>query len=335
MDADHNNTNTLSQADADALDALLASRVAGPRLVDHESPQPPVDPAATQRVEKLMALIGSCPVEDPPSDLARLTMQRVISEQSIDYDIARAPTGTCAPALPIRLGEILAVAAMLLLGICLALPVLERTRSDAMRIACEANLGAAGRAFTHYATDFVGAMPRGLAHPGDEWYHVGQTTSESQPVKSNSANLYRLARARYIDPGAMACPDNEHAPAHMASDAFDWPNPQAVSYSYQNQFTERQQRLFRAPRMAILADRNPKFVYRNSEELLYLTVLPRNAASTAHRKRGQNVLFADGSVFWLVHPVIAGGDNIWLAQGIDEYRGTESPTTYADSFLVP
>lgn len=323
---------TLSPADAEALDALIESRVGGPRLVGSETPE--ASPQASQRVGRLMAMIDLDPAADPPADLARRTMQRVIMSRSVDLDVSRTYSFR-APAIPIRLGEILAVAAMLLLGVCIALPVLARTRSDAMRIACEANLGAAGRGFQRYAMDFVGAMPRGFVRPGDEWFHVGQTASADAPVRSNSANLYRLARAHFIDPAALACPENENAPKHLSADMLDWPTPESVSYSYQNQFTERPTRLWRSPRMAVLADRNPKFVYRNGKELLYLKVMPDSAASIVHQDRGQNILFADGSVFWLVHPVIAGGDNIWVAEGVNDYNGTESPSRHDDSFLVP
>ena len=30
-----------------------------------------------------------------------------------------------------------------------------------------------------------------------------------------------------------------------------------------------------------------------------------------------------------------GGDNIWLAQGVYQYKGTELPASEADSFLLP
>ncbi len=206
-----------------------------------------------------------------------------------------------------------------------------------MRIACEANLAASGRAFGQYAADYLDVMPRGRIEQGSPWYRVGYTYSDILPVRSNSANLYMLARMRYVDPTTLSCPENAHAPRHMTADMYDWSRPDAVSYSYQNQFAARASRMSEYPNMAMMADKNPRFNIRPEDgmKLYYLSVLPDSTVSSMHTMRGQNVLYADGSVWWATHPIMPNGDNIWLADGIDSYNGTETPSAADDAFLVP
>jgi len=328
----------LSEAHARAVDDLIDRRALGPRLAD-DVERPAAPPKALAEVERALALIGSSPTEEPGDDLVDRTMRRVISATSIDFDVMRmqsTPAGS-ASTLPIRLGEIVAVAAMVLIGASLALPVLVRTREDALRVACQANMSASGKAFAAYAADYIGAMPRGRVEANATWYHIGRAMSAADPVRSNSSNLYLLGRTGYIDPNTLACPSNEHSPRGMTRDMYDWASAEAVSYSYQNQFGRRTTRLHETPYLAVLADKNPKFLIRQGEtdSLTYLGFTSRNSPSLAHGIRGQNILMADGSVWGSVHPIIPGGDNIWLARDVEEYVGNEVPAGPDDTFLVP
>jgi hypothetical protein len=283
-------------------------------------------------------LLDQAPAPDPSDDLVKRTLHRVIAAQSIDLDIVRTHhVGRSGPGLPVRLSEIVAVAAMVLIGVSLALPVLARHRAESMRIACEANLAASGRAFGQYAADYLDVMPRGRIEQGSPWYRVGYTYNDILPVRSNSANLYMLARMRYVDPTTLGCPENAHAPRHMTADMYDWSRPDDVSYSYQNQFGHRATRMSQYPNLAMMADKNPRFNIRAEDgmKLYYLSVLPDSTVSSMHTMRGQNVLYADGSVWWSTHPIMPNGDNIWLASGISSYNGTETPAALDDAFLVP
>jgi prepilin-type processing-associated H-X9-DG protein len=58
--------------------------------------------------------------------------------------------------------------------------------------------------------------------------------------------------------------------------------------------------------------------------------------SRVHNSKGQNTLFLDGSVRFLKSPVIGEpSDNIWQAEDVDQYTGTETPTVATDAFLIP
>ncbi len=60
------------------------------------------------------------------------------------------------------------------------------------------------------------------------------------------------------------------------------------------------------------------------------------SSSLNHGARGQNVLYLSGHVAWAETPAAGvGGNNIYLIEGVDDYRGDESPAEPTDSFLLP
>jgi len=332
--AEPNSAVELAPEDARAIDALIGARALGPRLASAKQVGQ-IDEQRAKCAESLMRLIGQCPAADPPDDLVRRTLGRIRRYEEVDPDVMRLRAHRRGFDTPVRMKEILAVAAMLVIGASVILPVLAKTRHEALRVACRARISAVGKAFVQYAADNLGTMPRGRVEPGSNWYHVGWTRYDWQSVKANSANLYVLARGRYVEPSTLACPANPDASQTMTADARDWPTAAAVSYSYQNQFGERTGRLKNTPRMAILADKNPRFEIRRGMVLTYDKSLRMSASSDMHNRRGQNVLFADGSVIWYISPRMPNGDHIWLADGVDDYEGNEVPSRQNDAFLVP
>ena len=87
--------------------------------------------------------------------------------------------------------DLLAVAAMMLIGASLLLPVLNRMRADARQAACAGNLAVAGTAFGRYATDHGHTLPRGKVRPGTVRWSVGQPEQPEGLVQSNSAHRTR------------------------------------------------------------------------------------------------------------------------------------------------
>lgn len=339
---------TLSAQDAEVVDRLLASLSASGaesgsgEWTSDGSPR-------SERVCRLMGLIDAWPAQEPPADLTQRTLARIgqVEQQArFDRQIHALKLGGRPTAAPRRFGwnDLAAIAAMLIAAFSLGLPMLSTSRGQSRQIACANNLRTAGAAMAGYAADNQGQMPRLGNFEGEPWFLVGQgvEAENGQPrqVRSNSAHLFLLVRRGYIHPGALACPENEHAAHHMPTTAFDWPNAKAVSYSYQNQFTRRPVRLENAPMMAVLADKNPLFIIGPDGETKQVRLKFRHdlspaAASEMHR-RGQNTLRADGAVFWTVRPVLPGGqDNMWLLDGVREYHGDESPTHEGDAHLIP
>ena len=324
----------LAPEDGHAIDALIESRAMGPRLASSLA-RPPVEPDRAASAAWWMSLIDEWPADEAPDHLVRGTLQRLRRHHSTDLDVVRLRGHQRGLDMPVRMREIMAVAAMLIVGVSLALPILARTRHEAMRVACRAQLATVGKAFAQYAGDYLGTMPRRSVVPNSSWYHVGWTLSDSKPVRSNSANLYLLARYHYVEPSTLACPAKDRLDQVMTAEMRDWQTMADVSYSYHNQFAARASRLEREPHMAILADKNPRFVVHNGTNFAHLTALPESTASLTHHSRGQNVLFADGGVRWCTTSIMPNGDNIWLAEGVDVYKGTEIPSRDDDAFLVP
>lgn len=328
----------LCEADGLVLDALLAARASGA----DRGPTPPGAAERTDKVAELLGVLELDAVTDPSEDLTARTLQAIRARDqrkrfTEQVQMLAEPRRT----LGFDWKQLMTAAAVFIIGACLLIPVMERQQADSRRIAGMGNLRYAGEALSSYAMDNLGQMPRGDIRPGMSWIKVGQPqTANSGYATSNSAHLYRLVTKGYAEIEHLTCPENEHAQRHAFSDEHtDWIGPQAVSFSYQNQYSPLRLRLEDAPSMAVLADLNPLFEIQG-DEMAFNPDTPLFAPSRAHRGTGQNVLTADGVVTWRVRPTLdlQGADtqdNIWAAAGIDFYTGTETPAEPDDSFLVP
>lgn len=339
---------SLCPADAEALDALIAARALGREL----GPMPPGSAERTERLAALLRLLEPEAAADAPDDhracaeqaVAAITAARQRERFAQQVQMLASPRR----GLGVSFGQIAATAAVFLVGISLLIPTLERNRAESRRIACQGNLAQAGMALGSYAADHGGVLPRGPVQPGEVWWNVGQNagnrnTAAGHAWHSNSAHLYILVRQGYISADRLACPENPAAPApgRLTAQQRDWPSPQAVSYSYQNQYTAKPIHLDQDPSLAVLADKNPLFVARDGR-LSFDAAASPITPSRMHGNRGQNVLTAQGSVAWTIRPLIthphtADGtnieDNIWVLHGVSVYTG--QPGRNDDSFLVP
>ena len=330
----------LSDEDARILDALLAATNRDP---DAAGTAQQHHPERVQRVRTLLTLLDQMPEQTDDPQLVQRTLDTVQAAQIRERFVEQSEMGG-APMSRVGLRQVAVIALMFVLGGSLLLPVLERNRSAAERVACAANLRLAGESMHRYAHDHRQVLPRGKVQPGATWWNVGRTArDESEVVQSNSAHLYKLVRQRYIQADTLACPSNPNAPAGQMSPSHrDWNSPEEVSYSYQNQYTEHPWRVDQHHDLAVLADRNPLFVSR-SGRVIFDQSVPTDAPSRGHARRGQNVLSVDGTVEWTIRPYrphvgqrsADNPDNIWIANGIKRYTGTERPHDGDDSFLVP
>jgi len=357
MSNPENRITPLCPEDAAVLDAMIDARAGSGSIGQADrpgghglaGPMPPGAGDRGRRLADLLALIDSglgdpTPEIDPGDDLVARTMQRIAQDRqrrrfTQQVQMLSAPRQT----LGVAWHQILTAAAVFLIAASLLMPVLERNRAEAARVACAYNLGMAGMGFGSYAVDHNQALPRGAVQPGAVWWNVGKSGPDAEGgVRSNAAHLYILVRSGYVDPETLACPDNAHAPApgEMTRDDFDWSSPRAVSFSYQNQSTDEPIRLDANPSLALLADKNPLFVVRvGDDEVGFDAQTPTSAPSRVHGSRGQNVLTADGTVAWTIRPFVdrlgAEHDNIWVLQGVRRYQGNEAAKGAEDSFLVP
>ncbi len=334
----------ISPADGQVLDAILGNGALG-RLERRSEAQEGdawsgQDRRRVEKVCQVVSLLDWYGTDVVPEDLVERTLARIHEarqRQRFAQQVQVLGDGSGSAYNRFQWGELLTVAAVILIGASLLWPVLDRVRGDARRVACSGNLAVAGQAIDRYAHDHDRLLPRGHVKPGAVWWNVGGASNADGQVHSNSAHLYILVRSRYIDAVTLACPDNPWTVNRMDHSMHDWPAAKAVSYSYQNQYTQSPLRLDELPEMAILADKNPLFVNRSDgvAGLAYRSDLDPTSPSDFHRRQGQNILTSSGQVLWRARPIGPNGDNIWLIRGVSSYRGVEAPRDVDDSFLVP
>jgi hypothetical protein len=289
--------------------------------------------------EALAALVTTGPALSGLDALAERTLARVqaeidLREESLDFVASRRRPG-------IRLADLVSVAAVLLIGCGVILPVLSSMREQSRRAICNANMGNTALAMSTYAGSNRDSMPVAMASlGGGKWWDVGVPSAPS-----NSANLYTLARDGYIPLANLACPGNPSAPTAPAGpDAHDWRRLEEVSYSYQIMFGPRPE--WNGPnRMPVLADRSPVILRAIRGEFI-----DPFANAPNHRGAGQHLLYNDGTVSWAKSPVLESGDNIWLPRAIEvviqqtlagrsrlpnPLQGTELPGGADDACLGP
>lgn len=314
----------LTAPDADALDALVESGW-------DASQTPGLFRKRAERIEGLLSLLDPPGFEDAETEaLAERTFRMI--ELTRAKDRRRLGSERLRVASRYSLRDIASVAAMLLIVGSIGWPLLTNLREGVRQTECATNLSAAGLGFSLYGNDHRGQLPRATRTDGSAstgaWWNVGQG-------RSNSANLFVLATEGYCSVGHLACPGNHDAPTELdASVNRDWRRPEEVSFSYIIPGS-RAQRWDGPARVVVLADRSPVIERARLGERF-----DPEAGSRNHLGRGENVLFNDGSIVWLVAPILENGDNIWLpgsieATGALRLRGTERPAGAGDSFVGP
>lgn len=293
------------------------------------------------RAQRTAALLGllDTPVESGSREaLVQATLDRV--QQTVDKQTSRMrleerPT----IARRLRLGDLISVAAMLLLAGAVLIPMAGAMREMSRRSACQTGMAQAGLGFGQYAGDYKDSLPLASASmPGSQWWNVGDKD------RSNSANLFTLARAGYLKVHDLACPGNSKACRDTAApNQFDWKYLDQVSFSYQNMFAKERPKLSGPVTITLIADRSPIIPLAIQRK----TINPLQN-SLQHDGRGQSVLESNGAVLWLRTPVLANGDNIFLPRPLEELiarlqhpneaaplKGTEEPEGADDVFLAP
>lgn len=329
----------LSPEDDDALEALVAAG-----MDPSQTPGP-----LRRRCERLAALLGTMSVGKselgPTNDLVQRTLARVQENvQAEESRLSVAALGGVADSrggrVRFRLADVVSVAALVLIGFGVLMPVGQAVQGAARRTACEGNLAAAGLGFGLYAGANKDVLPMASASPaGRPWWFVG-----NGPEQSNSANLYTLVRSGMNKVSDLACGGNARAVFSEARpNATDWGCLEEVSYSYQNMFAVERPRWTGGARVIVLTDRSP--VVLKAYNRMVIDPLEN---SPNHGGRGQAALFNDGAVTWLNSPVLQNGDNVWLPRAIedvirqltrpraaDPLQGTESPAGADDVFVGP
>ena len=303
--------------------AQLADQVRG-RLTEEPEFQELHDSVAD-----CFAAISLAPDYEPPPGLAERTVAGIRQKQRVDALITREEAARPTARRVFSLRELTTVAAVLLILAAVFIPSVRQAQYAALTNQCESNVGRIGAAMLAYANENDDFLP-GVQGSPTQWLADGQ-----QPAASNSAALFKLVKGEYVSPVVFQCPAVGGGSFAVQAGFVDFPASQYVSYSYQHTIGHnslcREDLKNVADDMAILADSTPVFEGgRFSPDRL------KASASKNHKRRGQNVLYLDGSVRWSTDASAGvGGDNIFLASGVYEYDGDERPTGATDTFLLP
>lgn len=325
----------LSIDDQEALDALMLSSFSSRRV-------PSSLRERAQRIEAMADLVSGTPIANElRADLVEATAAAVQRTPRVARSIE--PSGWRGGGW--RLADLISVAAVLLIGASVLWPVAASVRAHSLRTGCASNLTTVASAMGVYSNDFAGNLPMATAgFGGGTWWNVG-----AGPGKSNSANLFTLARERYATLTDLACGGNSNAVrGHCGEGAQDWRSISEVSYSYQilDREAGANATWSRQPESIILADRSPVTLRAARGEPIYTLENSPN-----HSGRGQRVLRNDGSTVWLSTPEYHG-DNIWLPGQLEAIintaremqrsglergiiHGNELPVSPTDTFVGP
>jgi hypothetical protein len=268
------------------------------------------------------------------TDLSDRVMARIDADEASRVERMTLPRG----GRGIRLSDLVSVAAVLLIAGSVVWPALAAARDRSRRAVCFGNLGNTGSAMAMYAGSNRDSLPVIAGLSDGKFWDVG-----GDRPHSNSANLYTLAREGYVPIATLACPGNPAAPTSTWDDhARDWRSLDEISYSYQLMSGPASPRWNEGPARPVLADRSPVIIRLARGE-----AADPYANAPNHRSAGQHLLLTDGTVRWIISPVLPGGDNIWLPtpieQRLDEAKrglpagslsGTEVPGA-DDTFLGP
>ncbi|MHC4646279.1 MAG: hypothetical protein ACYTBJ_12330 [Planctomycetota bacterium] len=266
---------------------------------------------------------------------------------------------------------VLIAVAVLLMGILV--PALNASRQTAIRLVCQANLTAIGRAMKAWANDNEGCYPR-AGGPDIVWGTLGRLydfDAETEAIAFTdgkatvSSSMFLLIKYGMLTPKHVVCKGDAGAIAYKLAytkrtwvsdirlvwDFGDggahlriWPGG-FCSYAYHMPYVDDQGFSYVIkdilnPGSPVCADRNPH--------------LDRNAVdpqvgdnSVAHLGKGQNVLYQDGSVSFEKNPKVGiEGDNIYTYASDPNTGGSDrdgtppagngdgTPAGLKDAFLV-
>ena len=321
--------------DQDAVDALVMNRYRPGRV-----------PARSKERAARAAAIGEMITGAEPGAWVaegrddRLGAAMAAIEASSESDRIPIDGPGSRRGLGFRLTDLVAVAAVLLLGASVLMPILGGLRTGQVQAACFGRLGQTAAGLGVYTSDFRDELPMATAGFGPSWMRVGE------PGQSNSANLYTVVRTEHLDLETLACPGNGTARVRpVAATAQDWSSLDEISYSYQILPGSSRPTYALPSGSVVLTDRSPVILRAARSEWIRPEENSPNHAGPDGEGRGQHMLRLDGSVEWAESPILDGGDNLWLPRGVEVriyqlrtqvgIEGTEMPESAEDAFVGP
>lgn len=284
-------------------------------------------------VDRTFAALRALPEPAAPEDLTQRTLAAIThaapkQRPASRHDLSRRRS--VAPTFSLR--ELAGIAAAIILMVAAFLPFVRESQSRKDRNLCAMKVGQMGSELQQYAYDHGNVLPAANSK------HLRWLAGNGEPPASNSAGLFKLVKEGYAPMVLFVCPAVRVRPVgyRLDSSVSDFPSADAINYSYNHALGGQRISLDDtrlagvADQMAILSDATPVFESGRFHRDRIMS------SSLNHGARGQNVLYLSGHVAWAETPAAGvGGNNIYLIEGVDDYRGDESPAEPTDSFLLP
>jgi|LauGreDrversion4_2_1035121.scaffolds.fasta_scaffold51912_3 hypothetical protein len=327
---------------------------------------PEADRPRAMALIRQMQVLDAYPADATDDTLVNATLARIDRYEAAAEASRRVDTRAGA----FRLSDFVSIAALVLVGVGVTLPIAARVREDRMTTGCQQSLRGLYEGMGAYAGSNAGALPAAasiadigsLFRPSPAAPRATGYLPEAgpRPVAPPSRMQNPTAGATRIViqmPGAVvrittvaqdwsAANHGAHlallaAQGYCATDALRCPACAASGapcFAYRVP-TRGDRFTFDLPSSAVLAaDANPLVASMRRGA----APPPRTANSANHQGTGQNILFGDGAFDWRNSPILtsppAGAiDNIWLPR--DE-RGLERsdlrawPSHPADNFVA-
>lgn len=284
-------------------------------------------------IRRTFAAMDLATEHEPPEDLVERTLARIRSAKQTDALLAREELqrrDVIRPTFSLR--EVGAIAGVVLLLVSVFGVSYREARRRRQRTMCGAQVARLASGLLTYASHNDKYLPAAGESPRRNWLPAA-----GRPGISNSAALFRLIKARYVEPPAFQCPAVGGRSFVVVAGMKDFPHPESITYSYQYAIGLRgpwlEDKRFAKIKMsmAILSDSTPLFAGGQFRPDRLAT-----AVSDNHDRVGQNVLYLDMHVeFKRRASVGVNGNNIYIAEGVYEYDGDEVPTGPDDTFLLP
>jgi hypothetical protein len=240
-----------------------------------------------------------------------------------------------------NLGEMTAVAAAIVFVAGVLIAPLNFARQRSWQQLCQMQLQRVGQGIQNYSADYDGQLPAVATVTGAPWWKVGYQGNENH---SNTRPAWLLVKGDYVDAADFVCPGRSQGrvtqfDAAQAKHYNDFPARRYMTYSFRIR-CRRTGGKEMLGRKALVSDMNPLFerLPQNYAEplVLRLTKELTNANSINHKRRGQNVLFCDGSYSFVKRRGVGiDQDDIFTLRDIRIYQGVEVPSCETDAFLAP
>ena len=310
---------TLSAADGEALDAIVALRRQGL----NDGPMPAGVRERVSQVQDVLSILDRAADEPVPEGLADHAIQAIEKDRQSLHQRSTLSTMAIASDRQGTIGirQIATTAALLLMALSILLPMLNNAQRNAQIAQCSENLAGLGADLQQIAFDNKDATHR-PAQPEANVFNplakFARSGLDGSVLPANQTSFFVLLDEQRVASKHLACPTGSR-------------NDPASLYNGQNPAAGGPFRIFLKAR-PIFADTNPLYKV-TSKGLVRDSEVPSLTRSINHAGLGQNVLISDGSVRWMIRPALSrdadSSDNIWL------YQPAENAEQKDDVFLTP